>query len=162
LDSLRQAGAAPKDAAANGEAKLEGGSVRTDPWKATAQKNAYGGVVAIALHYSYPKSDGTTGKMTVQVEYLHLITPDFLPKNGQGQITSQKDWQATGKASGFGPSMTNGGRLTAADLSKGPLVGQLGASEFPHVHIQTRLAEGDRSYVSKRQGKAFDPTIVIK
>ena len=143
-----------------GQATLQNARVRVQPWL-PEDANSYGGVLGLACCYAYTRDDGTPGLFTLYVEYLHLITPTFLPKDGSGRIITAVEWEATRKGIGFGPRMQNDAVLSAADLTGGAplLVGYLGATQFPHVHIQVRYADGQ--VVPSRRSPRLDPTVVI-
>src|SRR5262249_41184150 len=124
-----------------GKATLQHAIVRTQPWPPRKDwykdPMSYGGVVGLACSYAYTKQDGSHGRFTLYVEYLHLITPDFLPKDGNNNPITADTWKATGKGSGFGPKMQDHAQLSFDELTGSPpiLVGYLGATQFPHVHI---------------------------
>jgi hypothetical protein len=56
--------------------------------------------------------------------------------------------------------MTNDAVLqpTAFDPANLPLVGYLGATEFPHVHVQAAFAGGEHKYLKSVR---FDPEVMI-
>jgi N-acetylmuramoyl-L-alanine amidase/uncharacterized protein YycO len=143
-----------------GTATLREAIVLRQPWR-SQDDSAYGGVVGLACRYTYSKSDGSPGVFTLYIEYLHLITPDFLPKDGNGNVISTDTWAATGKGIGFGPRIQDRHQLTAADLTAGDpvLVGYLGATQFPHVHIQAAYGDGEHLYLRTPR---FDPTVMIR
>lgn len=143
-----------------GTATLKEAVVDVQRWE-DSRSFAYGGVIGLACHYAFTRSNGSPGSFTLYVEYLHLITPRFLPKDGQGKSISAEAWGATGKGIGFGPRMQQGARLSAADLAVDPpiVIGYLGATEFPHVHIQVGYADGEHGYV---KAPRVDPTVVIQ
>lgn len=143
----------------SGTAVLANARVFRQPWEPT-EAGAYGGVLGLACRYDYTRRDGSSGRFTIYVEYLHLITDRYLPKDGGGNVISARDWAATGKGSGFGPHMTNGAVLSAADLTGGAplLVGYLGATEFPHVHIQAAYRDGEHGYL---RAPRLDPEAVV-
>jgi N-acetylmuramoyl-L-alanine amidase len=142
-----------------GTATLQNALVLGQPWNDRAD-HSYGGVLGIACRYAYTKFDGSPGLFTLYIEYLHLITPEFLPKDGNGNIISADAWKATGKGIGFGPQMQNRSQLSAAQLTGGSpiLVGYLGATQFPHVHIQAAYGDGQREYLKAIR---FDPTVAL-
>jgi hypothetical protein len=142
----------------SGAATLLDARVHPQPW--VQPDNAYGGVVGLSARYSYAKTDGDPGPVTLYVEWLHLITERFLPKDGSGRLISEAEWTATGKGIGFGPAMQSGRVLTLAELSQDPplLIGYLGATEFPHTHIQAALAASPAATPSRPR---FDPTVVV-
>jgi N-acetylmuramoyl-L-alanine amidase len=142
-----------------GTATLANALVLPQPWRPNSD-GAYGGVLGLACRYDYTRNDGRSGRFTLYVEFLHLITADYLPKDGQGRAISPETWQAMGKGIGFGPSMGTRTLLSAADLQSSPplLVGYLGASEFPHVHIQVAYRDGEHAYL---RAPRLDPAMVI-
>lgn len=141
-----------------GAATLREAVVLTQPWESN-DDHSYGGVCGLACRYDYAKTDGTAGRFTLYVEYLHLVTDAYLPKDGSGRIITADAWRATGKGIGFGPQMRNRATLSAADLTPGTiLVGHLGATQFPHVHIQAAYGDGDQGYL---RNPRFDPTFAI-
>jgi hypothetical protein len=121
----------------------------------------YGGVAGLACRYTYTKNDGTPGLFTLFVEYWHLITPAYLPKDGNGRILSLAEWLAAGKGGrmGLGPKMVDGAILKPGDFANPPLVGYLGATQWPHVHIHANYKEGEHRYLLYPR---FDPTAVIR
>jgi hypothetical protein len=142
----------------SGAATLVDARVHPQPW--VQPDNAYGGVVGLSARYSYAKTDGSAGTVVLYVEWLHLITERFLPKDGTGRVITEAEWTATGKGSGFGPAMQADRILTADELKQDPplLIGQLGATEFPHTHIQAALAGSAAGTPSRPR---FDPTVVV-
>src|SRR5207247_1150360 len=132
----------------DGDATLSHAIVLAQPW-GTQSDAAYGGVVGLACRYGFTRTDGSPSTFTLYIEFLHLITPDYLPKDGRGQTVSADTWAATGKGIGFGARIQNGARLSAGDLCAGDpvLVGYLGATQFPHVHIQAAYATGEQRYL---------------
>ena len=143
-----------------GSAELQNAVVLAQPW-GTQDDSAYGGVVGLACHYAYTKTDGSRATFTLYVEYLHLITPTYLPKDGNGAVISAETWAATGKPIGFGSRITNGASLSADDLTAGEpvLVGYLGATQFPHVHIQAAYGPGDQRYLRVPR---IDPAVMLR
>jgi lysozyme len=141
-----------------GSATLREGRVRRQPWSDGG--NAYGGVIGISLIYDYTRTDGSAGVFTLYTEYLHLITEEFPPKNRQGEVQPISDYAATGKGYGYGAEMTEGNVIPADRFigTNPPLVGYLGATEFPHVHIQVGFASGVSSYTRRPR---VDPTVVV-
>lgn len=142
-----------------GHAELQDALVRQYPWR-PRDDDAYGGVLGLACRYRYSKRDGSQGILTVYLEFLHLITDDHPPKDGAGNVISWADWTAAGKGArkNFGPLMVNGARLSAAQLATQPLVGYLGATEFPHVHIQCAIVDGEARYARRPR---VDPDEVL-
>jgi hypothetical protein len=55
--------------------------------------------------------------------------------------------------------MRNGKKLSPSEVANRPLIGFLGASQTPHVHVQARLADGSVGGFLK--GPLVDPTIVL-
>jgi hypothetical protein len=143
-----------------GDAQLSHAIVLAQPW-GTQSDAAYGGVVGLACRYTFTRADGTNATLTLYIEFLHLITANYLPKDGEGQAISADAWAATGKGIGFGPRIQNGARLTAADLTGGDpiLIGYLGATQFPHVHIQAAYGAGEQRYLRTPR---FDPAVMIQ
>jgi hypothetical protein len=143
-----------------GLARLDHAKVLLQPWR-SQEDGAYGGVAGLACRYHYQKLDGSPGTFTLYVEFLHLITPEFLPKTGGGTLITAEKWQATGKGIGFGPQMTINAVLSAADLAATPppLIGYLGATQFPHLHVQAAFAEGEHGYLRRPR---LDPVVVLQ
>ncbi len=145
----------------HGIATLLNALVQVQPWKPRGVFD-YGGVLGLACRYSYMKNNSSLGLFTLYIEYLHLITPEYLPMDGRGRKISFTEWIAAGKEKrmGFGPEMQNNTELSADKLTSGSplLVGFLGASQFPHVHIQANYRHG-------KQGRLFyprfDPAVMI-
>jgi subtilisin family serine protease len=146
--------------AGTGTATLDHAVVHAQPWSSQAA-GEYGGVLGLACRYTYTRADGSGGTLTLYVEWLHLVTPRFLPRTGAGDAVTAQAWAATGKPSGFGPRMRDGERLSAADLTGGAplLVGYLGATQFPHVHIQAASRDGSHGYLKKPR---FDPAVMLR
>lgn len=144
----------------DGDATLSHAIVLAQPW-GTQSDAAYGGVVGLACRYGYTRTDGSTSTLTLYIEFLHLITPDYLPKDGQGNKISADAWAVTSKGIGFGPRIQNGARLSADELCAGDpiLVGHLGATQFPHVHIQAAYGAGELRYL---RSPRFDPAVMIQ
>jgi hypothetical protein len=142
-----------------GDAQLTGATVFTSPWRPNPNQDGtpgfnWGGVVSVNAQYSYTKSDGTTGSLTFYIEYLHLITPEYPALNDNGTAIAPP-----AACVGFGPSMRNGKKLSPSDVANRPLIGFLGATQTPHVHVQARLADGSVGGLLK--GPLVDPTIVL-
>jgi hypothetical protein len=145
--------------AGTGDADLMEGIIKVQPWEPT-DGDSYGGKVGLALHYTYNKTAGGTGEFTLYVEYLHLITEKYLAKNSSGKIATLDEWKATGKPYGFGTGITNNAKWDKTSFL-GPtlsVVGYLGATQFPHVHIQAAFADGKVQYANNVR---FDPEVVI-
>jgi N-acetylmuramoyl-L-alanine amidase/uncharacterized protein YycO len=142
-----------------GTAQLQNAVVLRQPW-GTRDDSAYGGVVGLACRYQYSPADSTPTTFTLYIEFLHLITADYLPKDGQGNIISASDWATTGKGIGFGPRIVNNAVLSAVDLTASDpiLVGYLGATQFPHVHIQASFGMGQQGYLRRPR---VDPAVML-
>jgi subtilisin family serine protease len=145
--------------AGTGTAVLDHAIVHAQPWS-SQEGGSYGGVLGLACRYTCTREDGSSGTLTLYAEWLHLITPDFLPRDGAGTTITAQAWAATGKGIGFGPRMRNGARLSAAELTGGAplLIGYLGATQFPHVHIQAACRDGSHGYL---RGPRFDPVVML-
>lgn len=93
---------------------------------------------------------------------VHLMSPDTLPYPEQGPKISLEQWLAAGKGGqmDFRPQMKEGNALTAAQLTSGTplLVGYLGATRWPHVHIQVGFKHGVAGYIRKPR---VDPAVMI-
>lgn len=142
-----------------GDAVLVDAIIKPQPWKGT-DDHSYGGIVGIACHFQYNRQDGGTDYFTIYVEYLHLITADYLPKNKAGVIASAAEWAATGKPTGFGPEIKSGAKWDKVSFL-GPsyaVVGYLGATQTPHVHIQAAYAPGKVEYAMHIR---LDPQLII-
>jgi hypothetical protein len=148
-----------------GDAVLKNALVLLPDWNKKVKPGkviqSWGGVVGLACRYTYLRHDGSKGIFTLYIEYLHLITEDFLPidKSGNKMLTLEQ-WRAMGKPIGFGPRMKNKTILSASELTgNNPLlVGYLGATYGPHVHIQANYLEGEKGY---KFFPRFDPTVAI-
>lgn len=131
----------------------------------TVKDHGYGSSVRVACIYAYRRGDGTTQRFVLQIEYLHLITTHTMPVfRKDGSVVSMADWVAAGKAGriGFGPRMFRGSMFTRAELATAkapPLVGYLGATVWPHVHIQVALALGSSNVYVRRP--RVDPAVAI-
>jgi N-acetylmuramoyl-L-alanine amidase len=136
----------------NGTAVLRDVRVLRQPWTDRSD-HSYGGVLGIACRYAY--TDPAPGVFTIYVEYLHLITADFPPKDAGGTVIA--DWSGE---SGFGPRLPDGALLSGTEVaSDNPiLVGYLGATQSPHVHINAAYAQGERGYVKMPR---IDPREVL-
>jgi hypothetical protein len=143
-----------------GNATLAEAKIYTQPWSST-EDHAYGGIVGMSCIYAYQSNQGGTAEFTLYVEWLHLITEQFLPKDKSARIATLSEWQDTGRGIGFGPEMQNG-RVVKADFfdSSGlPIIGYLGATQTPHVHVQAAYFNS-RSY-SKVAVIRVDPMVVV-
>lgn len=142
-----------------GTASLAEVVVHLQPWRGHTGDDR-GGVAGLSCRYHYTRKGGSPGTFTLYIEYLHLITNEYLPQDGHGDEISAERWTKTGKGIGFGPSMHEGAHLGAADVTGSTplLVGYLGATSFPHVHIQAAFAGGEVDYVRKPR---FDPAVML-
>lgn len=150
----------------SGDAQLQDATVIVQQWS-SQDSCCYGGIIDLAAHYTFTANDGSTKTLTLDVEYEHLITPNFLPRKDDGTtyIDNQGKPIAPGDyitkqlgCTGFGKLMTNGAKLTAQQLDSHPLVGYLGATVSPHVHIRASSALGSTGYIQSDQ---FDPGVVV-
>lgn len=142
-----------------GDAVMVQGIIKPQPWKPT-DDDSYGGIVGIACHYQYNKTGGGTDFFTIYVEYLHLITDSYLPKNKAGVVASASEWAATNKPTGFGPEIKPNAKWDKVSFL-GPvysLVGYLGATQSPHVHVQAAYSPGKVEYARDIR---VDPELVI-
>jgi hypothetical protein len=156
----------------SGSATLTDATVIVQPWfpgcagkgqcPNPSTNSAYGGVVGLAAHYKLGPND----TMTVYIEYEHLISDAYLPRNdasayidNQGQTIAEGDYISKKLGcTGFGAKMTNGSTLSVDQLRDHPLIGYLGATEHAHVHIQTAFSLGRKGYLNSN---FFDPGIVM-
>jgi hypothetical protein len=168
-----------------GQATLGNVVVFVQPWEkpwrengSNEYKNMYGGVIGFLAHYYFTDTNGEKQWFTITVEYLHLITKDFLPINtGTGEhplpipagtyIDNQNQPIAQGAYAnntsnciGFGSLMRQGKTLSKDDLDTHPLIGYLGATEGPHVHIQTFFRLGDKT--DYKESNNFDPCVLFR
>jgi hypothetical protein len=140
-----------------GDASLNGAKIYRQPW-IPDNDHAYGGVLGMSCFYSY--QEGNEDKeLTLYVEFLHLITPEYLPKNADGVIASRQEWDNLGRGIGFGGDMINNKEVSPEFFSSGPLVGYLGATQFPHVHVQCGFF--NKRTTSRRVEIRIDPMTVI-
>lgn len=153
--------------AGSGQATLKNALVRVQPWDPRAQKsgsaviNSWGGIVGLACRYNYQRFDGKQGVFTVYLEYLHLIAENFPPVNQFGnKFMTTAQWVALGRNAGFGPLMQNNAVLLPHHFtaSPPPLIGYLGATYGPHVHIHANYEDGEKGY---KFFPRFDPTVMI-
>lgn len=123
-----------------GTATLRDVRVLRQPWTDRSD-HSYGAILGIACRYAY--TDPEPGVFTIYIEYLHLITADFPPKDASGTVIA--DWAGE---SGFGSRLPDAAVLSAAEATGDPLlVGYLGATQSPHVHINAAYAQGERGYI---------------
>jgi hypothetical protein len=143
-----------------GDATLQRCTAAVDMWGGKRDGFTYGGLAGLACTYAYKKKDGSDAELTLYIEYLHLITEKYLPKYGggtkkDGKVMTAEEW--SGKPVGLGERMKKGEVIEAADLTGNnpPLVGYLGATQWPHLHMQVSLPGFGRF-------PRVDPRIVIK
>lgn len=126
--------------------------------------SGYGSVVTFKCVYDYQKSDGAPAKFTLFIEYWHLITASTMPYPGTGSKITQEQWRAAGKAHriGFGPRIVKGKTFTPGEASSAPpiLIGYLGATRWPHVHIQIAFAAGDTKTTVPTRPRV-DPALAV-
>ncbi len=148
--------------AGSGDATLQEVKIVTQPWE-SFDDHSYGGIVGLHAVYSHANNSGGTSQFTLYIEYLHLITERFLPKNAQAQIATLDQWNALGRGIGFGTDMVqNNGQIIPATNFLGPsypLVGYLGATQSPHVHIQVAFFTG-RNFSASATIR-MDPMVVL-
>lgn len=144
----------------NGDASMIESRIALQPW-IPEDDNSYGGVVGMSCIYSYNNSIGGTSELTLFIEFLHLITADYLPKDKSGRIAGSDEWNDTGRGIGYGPTLKNGLSVTPEYfVGPGfPLVGYLGASQTPHVHIQAAFFN-HKTYSMKAVVR-LDPMVAI-
>jgi hypothetical protein len=124
--------------------------------------NSWGGMVGLAAHYTY----GENKTFTVYLEYEHLIQNPYYPRNdagvyidNQGNGVKQGEYESRPLGCvGYGQLMQAGTTLSARQLADHPLIGYLGATQNPHVHIQTAFATGSGGYLKTN---FFDPGVVL-
>ncbi len=141
----------------SGNATLTGAKIYLQHWKPTSD-HAYGGVLGMSCFYEYD-AGGTKKEFTLFVEYLHLITESYLPKNKDGKVIGLQEWKDTGKGIGFGPDMKHNDEVNASFFSSHPLIGYLGATQFPHVHIQCGFF--NEKTTKKKVITRIDPLVVV-
>jgi len=123
--------------------------------------STWGGIVGLACRYAYTKNNGSPGVFTLYLEYLHLITEKFIPIDNRGNaMVRAEQWGQMGKCLGFGSRIKDKTILPASAFTNASplLLGFLGATSTPHVHIHVNYAAGERGY---QFFPRFDPTIVI-
>jgi hypothetical protein len=144
----------------NGDAQMVEAKIFTQPWSST-EDHSYGGIVGMTCIYSYQNNNGSAAEFTLYIEFLHLITEQFLPKDKGGRIATLSEWQDTGRGIGFGPDMQNNA-VVPPGFFKGPgfpVIGYLGATQTPHVHIQ--VAYFDRRTYEKNAVVRIDPMVAV-
>ena len=154
------------DIAGTGDATLVDADVIVQPWSpgndpAKPPSDGYGGIVGLAAHYQYADNGGKPQTFTAYVEYEHLITATYLPRRDNGDFVDNENQKIdagtyTG-CKGFGTLMTNG-TMTAAQLAQHPLIGYLGSTQNPHVHVQAAFSPGKVRYLATR---FFDPAVLL-
>ncbi|HEY0356143.1 MAG TPA: hypothetical protein VGC29_08070 [Flavisolibacter sp.] len=144
----------------SGDAQMVEAKIYTQPWSST-EDHSYGGVVGMSCIYSYQNNNGSSSEFTLYIEFLHLITEQFLPKNKAGHIASLSEWQDTGRGIGFGPDIQNNAVVQAGFFTGPgfPVIGYLGATQTPHVHVQ--VAYFDRRSYDKMAVVRIDPMVVV-
>jgi hypothetical protein len=144
----------------SGNADMTEAKIFTQPWSST-EDHSYGGVLGMSCIYSYMQQGGTTAQFTLYIEFLHLITEQFLPKDKSGRIATLAEWQDTGRGIGFGPEMKNN-TMVEPNFFLGPsysTIGYLGATQSPHVHVQ--VAYFDRKTFDKNPMIRINPTLAL-
>jgi hypothetical protein len=150
--------------AATGDAHLVDARVFVQPWSAKQEPvgDDYGGVAGIAAHYEYPDDRGGKHIFTIYVEYEHLITPHYPPRLDNGTFVDAEDRPIAHGAyegcTGFGTRMQDASTLSANEIAAHPLVGFLGATETPHVHIQAAFANESAGYL---RNYFIEPNVVL-
>lgn len=143
-----------------GSATLNHAVVLVQPWQSGKNGISWGGVIGIAYRYDYTQLDASPGRFTLYTEYVHLITLEFLPRDGDGHIISADVWAAMNKGIGFGAKIQNNRLLSKSEMidSEPILIGYLGALPSPHIHIQTAFGYGEQLYMRRPR---FDPTVTL-
>jgi hypothetical protein len=143
-----------------GSATLNHAVVLVQPWQSGKNGISWGGVIGLAYRYDYTQLDASPGRFTLYTEYVHLITLEFLPRDGDGHIISADVWAAMNKGIGFGAKMQNKLLMTKSEIigSEPILIGYLGALAFPHVHIQTAFGYDEQLYMRRPR---FDPAVTL-
>ncbi|KAF5091608.1 Phage lysozyme [anaerobic digester metagenome] len=144
----------------SGDATLTEAKIVYPPWDSSGE-GSYGDKVGFSCIYSYANNSGGTSEFTLFIEFLHLISEKFLPKDSTGRKASLSEWNDLGRGIGLGPAMVNGsvvapGFFTGQNV---PLVGYLGASQTPHVHIQVGFY--NRKTYEMAPKIRIDPAVVI-
>jgi hypothetical protein len=145
-----------------GDATLQEVKIVRQPWE-SFDDHSYGGIVGFHAVYSYANNSGGTSQFTLYIEYLHLITERFLPKNASAQIATLDQWNALGRGIGFGEFVNgNHNQIVPANSFLGPsypLIGYLGATQSPHVHVQVGFF--DSRSMSANVTIRMDPMVVL-
>lgn len=148
-----------------GDADLVDAQVFVQPWSPSKTKvrTDYGGVVGLATHYRYQDSVGQARLFTIYVEYLHLITPAYLPRREDGAFIDRSGHAIRRDeyegCTGFGALMQHGRVLTPDELRTKPLVGFLGAMRASHIHVQAAFGKGIAGYL---RGDFIDPAVLFE
>lgn len=145
---------------ASGSATMVEATVALQPWS-SQDDHSYGGIVGFSCVYAYANSSGGTAEFTLYIEYLHLITEKFLPKDSTGRIASLNEWSDTGRGIGFNPHLKNSQKLDPVYFL-GPsygVIGYLGATQTPHVHVQAAFF--NRKTLDKKTSVRIDPLAAI-
>lgn len=140
----------------SGTAVMSEAKIAVQPWSST-EDHSYGGIIAFSCIYDY----NGTQQFTLYIEFLHLISERFLPKDASGRIASLQEWNDTNRGIGFGPAMQNNETVQPA-FFQGPvynLIGYLGATQTPHVHVQAAFFP--RRTFDKIAVVRIDPMLVI-
>ncbi|MBW4446909.1 MAG: hypothetical protein KME38_08525 [Spirirestis rafaelensis WJT71-NPBG6] len=66
-----------------GSATLNHAVVLVQPWQSGKNGISWGGVIGLAYRYDYTQLDASPGRFTLYTEYVHLITLEFLPRDGK-------------------------------------------------------------------------------
>jgi len=130
------------------------------PWQSN-EDSSYGGIIGLSCIYGINDLE-----FTIYIEFLHLITKTFMPKNSSGKICPLESWMSLNRGYGFGP-VVDGLTKKAHELNKFyippisyPLIGFLGATQTPHTHIQARYFAGKS--LERGGGLLINPSIIIK
>ena len=152
--------------AGTGDATLVDATVVVQPWSPTSDPakppgDGYGGIVGFAAHYQYTDNAGKPQTFTAYVEYEHLITATYLPRRDNGDFVDNENQKIDAGAytgcKGFGASIA-AGTMTPDQLARHPLIGYLGSTQNPHVHVQAAFSPGKTGYLATR---FFDPAVLL-
>lgn len=145
-----------------GDATLHEVHIKKQPWNPT-DDDSYGGIVGLHCVYNFTDGSGATNQFTFYIEYLHLITETYLPKNSSGQVATLNFWNGLQRGIGFGPSIEqNNNQVVPSSTFAGPnylVIGYLGATQTPHVHVQVAYFNG-RSF-SYATNIRVNPEVII-
>jgi hypothetical protein len=144
----------------SGNADMMEAKVALQPWT-PKDDDSYGGIVGLSCVYSYTNNSGGTSEFTFYIEFLHLITDKYLPKDSTGTIASADQWSDTGRGIGFGPDLKDGAVLKPSFFTGPgfPIIGYLGATQAPHVHVQ--IGYFNKKTYEKMVNVRIDPTVAI-